>query len=80
MPRSVDCSVVDKKCQILVTWKSVDSHQQKDKEVKVVLHIGGCLDNRLIHSNGKCFPYVCNIGANKTRVSVQVSMFVLEGC
>jgi hypothetical protein len=80
MPRSVECSATDKKCQILVTWKSVDSHQQKNKGVKVVLHMDGCLDNRLIHSNGKCFTYVCNIGVKKAREPVQVSIFVLAGC
>ena len=41
MPRSVKCATNDRKGELAVTWESVDSHQNKDKEVKVILHVKG---------------------------------------
>ena len=43
MPRSVDCLQTGKRGQLQVTWISIDSHQNKDKPVKVFLHQHGCL-------------------------------------
>lgn len=43
MPRSVQCSQTQKKGELLVTWKSTDSYQNKDKIVRVVLHQDTCV-------------------------------------
>ncbi|KAF2131165.1 hypothetical protein P153DRAFT_395549 [Dothidotthia symphoricarpi CBS 119687] len=43
MPRSVECITNDKRGQLVVVWKSVDSHQNKGKPVKVVLHTHDCV-------------------------------------
>lgn len=42
MPRSVKCTTKDRKGELLVTWETVDSHQNKHKGLKVVLHAEGC--------------------------------------
>lgn len=42
MPRAVKCARNDKAGQLIVSWESVDSHQNKDKPVLVILHHEGC--------------------------------------
>jgi len=42
MPRAVTCVPTDRKHQLQVRWESVDSHQNREKSVKIVLHAGGC--------------------------------------
>ena len=61
MPRSVQCSQTQKKGEILVTWKSPDSYQNKDKAVRVVLHQEACIAGDAVkvapsHLRGGLFP------------------------
>jgi len=42
MPRWVRCNTTVKKHGLLVLWDSVDSHQNRNKPVKIVLHTEGC--------------------------------------
>jgi hypothetical protein len=42
MPRSVQCVPTIKKQELKVRWDSVESHRNKDKPVKVILHSVDC--------------------------------------
>ncbi|KAH7090748.1 hypothetical protein FB567DRAFT_546909 [Paraphoma chrysanthemicola] len=48
-PRSVECVTTDRRNELHVSWQSVDSHQNKDKTVNIILHVEGCMDNSEFH-------------------------------
>jgi hypothetical protein len=47
MPRTIGCAQTDKKGQLRVTWNSSDSHQNRNKPVRVTLHINECSQQHL---------------------------------
>lgn len=42
MPRTISCTQTNKKGQLRVTWSSTDSHQNRNKPVRVTLHTNEC--------------------------------------
>jgi hypothetical protein len=44
MPRSVSCFETEKIGELCVKWETVDSYRHREKPVRVVLHVDGCLD------------------------------------
>lgn len=46
-PRSIECARSDRKGELQVRWESVDSYQNRDTLVKVVLHHAACDPLRL---------------------------------
>jgi hypothetical protein len=44
MPRGVKCARNGKYGQLVVTWESADSYQNKNKPIRIVLHSVGCTD------------------------------------
>jgi hypothetical protein len=52
MPRAVIYNTTDRKHELQVRWESVDSHQHRDKPVKVVLHASSC-NAGAVHARGQ---------------------------
>ncbi|KAH7075389.1 hypothetical protein BKA63DRAFT_511401 [Paraphoma chrysanthemicola] len=48
-PRSAECVTTDRRNELRVSWQSVDSHQNKDKTVNIILHVEGCTDTSEVH-------------------------------
>ncbi|KAF2866205.1 hypothetical protein BDV95DRAFT_649757 [Massariosphaeria phaeospora] len=46
MPRSIKCTRTGRKGQLSVSWVSVDSQQNKDKPIKIVLHSDQCASHQ----------------------------------
>jgi hypothetical protein len=42
MPRAVECTTTARRGELHVHWESVDSYRNKEKEIKIVLHVEGC--------------------------------------
>jgi len=53
-PRSIECTQTDRQGELRVSWKSADSHQNRDKLVKFMLHHATCDQQRL--TEGSLFP------------------------
>ncbi|KAF2829630.1 hypothetical protein CC86DRAFT_435472, partial [Ophiobolus disseminans] len=49
MPRWIRCDTTVQKHGLQVLWESVDSHQNRNKPVKIVLHVDNCTVNAELH-------------------------------
>lgn len=85
MPRRVQCQTNNFAGQLVVSWESVDSHRNRNEEMRVVLHSEGCTTqdesfhlhplNIIVHSkeHGSCTSYrqVCGmLISSRTRLSL----------